>query len=96
MSEPAPKNVDPQERLEALMADMNSRVSELTAQANDYEDRALLLRAEASALRTGVGGLEAAINRWHEEVARTKALQDERDHPGRHDPVAPAYPTTRF
>lgn len=70
---------NPEDMLEQVMADFASHASILEAEARDFEDRMLACRARAAAMRTGVGGLQAALERYATELAKAKEFQHDRD-----------------
>lgn len=51
---------------------------ELESQALSHEHEALLLRAKARGLRTGAGGLEAALRVFQDETDKANAIIKER------------------
>jgi hypothetical protein len=88
----AMKAPDAEDRLQQILADLKSEAAELEAEARDYEDRMLLCRARAVGLRTGAGGVEAALERFREEMAQRSefmASRDGKDVPMRGPDISP-------
>lgn len=75
----ATKPPDPEDRLEMILADLRSEAESMEAEAREYEDRTLLLRARAVGLRTAAGGVEAALEKFREELARRSEFMSHRD-----------------
>lgn len=75
----AMKPPDAEERLEQILADLNSEAESLEAEAREYEDRMLLCRARAAGLRTGAGGVSAALERFQQEMAQRSEFMASRD-----------------
>jgi exonuclease VII small subunit len=73
------KPPDAEERLQQILADLNSEAASLEAEARDYEDRMLLCRARAAGLRTGASGVSAALERFQEEMAQRSEFMAHRD-----------------
>ena len=65
--------------IEQIMADFASHANILEAEARDLEDRMLAARSRAAAMRTGVAGLQAAMERYHQEMKQAQEFADKRD-----------------
>lgn len=71
--------VEPEESLAQIMNDLQSGAHELETEACDLENRMLLCRARAAALRTAAGGVEAALERFREEMHAREKFMANRD-----------------
>jgi hypothetical protein len=82
----AMRSPDPEEFLAQLREDFLRNADQheqealhLAREIRDLEERSAILRARAGSLRTAAGGVEAALERFNEEVAKAKAVRHEQE-----------------